>query len=235
MTDHTLNASDVIAQIEEELTWRIQELVFLRNQLSFIDSTSKKMKFRKALVVMLYSYYEGFCKAAFQIYVNSINQANLTRDQVNDYIKTASLNQVFLAYHDEKKKDPYFRKSLPDDTKLHRYSRQVQFIQSFQEFLTDIVEIPDNVVDTEDNLKPVVLRKLLYRLGFSYDSFVDYESQIHLLLSTRNSVAHGAQKEGLTSEGYEKVEQAALTIMNELKTLIVNALLEEKYLKRTSV
>ncbi|WP_342434678.1 MAE_28990/MAE_18760 family HEPN-like nuclease [Paenibacillus sp. FSL H7-0442] len=228
-----MDIADVIAQIEEELTWREDELRFLRNQLSNMTDEEDKMRYRKSLVVMLYSYYEGFCKASFQIYINTINQSFLARNLVNDYISTASMNEVFLTYHNESKKSPHFNKELPDDSKLHRYSRQVDFIQALENIWEEIVTIPENIVDTESNLKPVVLRKILYRLGFQYDCFKQYEGQINLLLERRNSVAHGAMKEGFTKEKYDTIERAALDIMTELKKLIVDALIYRNYLKHS--
>ena len=61
-----MDLDDVIAQIEEELTWRMDELRFLRNQLANIPDEKNKKRYRKTLIVMLYSYYEGFSKSAFQ-------------------------------------------------------------------------------------------------------------------------------------------------------------------------
>ncbi|GIO70069.1 MAE_28990/MAE_18760 family HEPN-like nuclease [Paenibacillus sp. FSL M7-1455] len=228
-----MDLADIIAQIEEELTWRTEELRFLTNQLSNMTDEQDKKKYRKSLVVMLYSYYEGFCKAAFQIYVNTINKSNLTRDSVNEYITTASLNEVFLTYHNESKKSPYFNKELPDDSKLHRFSRQVDFIKAMNNIWEGIVEIPESIVDTESNLKPVVLRKILYRLGFNHEGFKEYEGQINLLLERRNNVAHGVQKEGIDKEKYEVIEKAALNIMNQLKKLVIDALIYKSYLKQS--
>ncbi|MGG4043678.1 MAE_28990/MAE_18760 family HEPN-like nuclease [Paenibacillus favisporus] len=224
--------ADIIAQIEEELTWRTDELRFLRNQLSNMSNEQDKKRYRKSLVVMLYSYYEGFCKSAFQIYVNTINNAQLTRDKVNKYITTSSLHEVFLTYHNESKKSSHFNKELPDDAKLHRYSRQVEFILAMDDLWAEIVTIPENIVDTESNLKPVVLRKILYRLGFQYDAFKQHEGHINLLLERRNNVAHGAEKEGLTKEKYETIEHASLEVMNQIKKLIVDALIHKTYLRQ---
>jgi len=229
-----MEVADIIAQIEEELTWRTDELRFLRNQLANMTSEEDKMRYRKSLVVMLYSYYEGFCKSAFQIYIGTINNSLLPRNTVNDYITTASLNEVFLTYHNESKKSSYFNKELPDDSKLHRYSRQVEFIKAMDNLWDEFVTIPENIVDTESNLKPVVLRKILYRLGFQYDCFKQYEGEINLLLERRNNVAHGAEKEGLQKEKYEAIETAALKIMTELKKLVVDALIYKSYLRQTS-
>ncbi|MBC1345165.1 hypothetical protein HB799_13990, partial [Listeria welshimeri] len=46
---------DVISQIEEELTWRKDEFYFFKNQLSKMEKESDRERYRKSLVVMLYS------------------------------------------------------------------------------------------------------------------------------------------------------------------------------------
>jgi len=105
---------------------------------------------------------------------------------------------------------------------------------AMEQLWKEIVAIPEEVVDTESNLKPVVLRKILFRLGFQHNCFKKNEGMISHLLERRNNVAHGAQKEGLSKEDYEEIEKATLEIMRQLKSLIVDALLNKSYLKKSS-
>ena len=93
---------------------------------------------------------------------------------------------------------------------------------------------PDDTVDVESNLKPVVLRKNLYKLGLPHDAFQTYEGKIGQLLAIRNSVAHGAKKEGLRREEYQPIEQAIFKVMDEFMELIINSLKDKKFLKLTS-
>jgi len=221
---------DIISQIESELTWRMQELIFLKNKLSLIETESDKNRYRKSLVVMLYSYYEGFCKSAFQIYIQAINSQNLLRSDASLSIRTSSLHEVFLAYGNESKKDELFRKSLPNDTKLHKYSRQITFVEEFTNFLSETINIPEEIVDTESNLKPVVLKKILYRLGFPIENVQISENIINKLLSYRNSISHGSRKEGITDSDYEELESDVKDIMNSIRQTINNAIMDELYL-----
>jgi len=62
-----MDLADIRAQLESELTWRQNEMRLLHNQLEFIEKYEEKKRYRKSLVVMLYSHYEGFCKTAFLI------------------------------------------------------------------------------------------------------------------------------------------------------------------------
>lgn len=226
-----MNLLDVRAQIEEEITWRSDEIRFLKNQLSNIYRENEREKFRKALVVMLYSHYEGFCKTLFLIYINEINLNGIGRSEANSYIVTASLEDAFKAYDSRDKKNKFFKRQLPDDEKLHRFSRQVDFIDSMHDLLSEKVYIPEEIIDTESNLKPVVLRKLLFRLGFKYDIFNSYEGQIDHLLNKRNNIAHGSEKDGIKEEEYNDIEKATFTVIEELKKLVINALENKEFLK----
>lgn len=227
-----MNKVDVIGQIEEELTWRVDELYFLKNQLSLINKEIDKDRYRKSLIVMLYSYYEGFCKSAFQIYVDAINSEKLIRSSVNLYLRTSSLNNIFLEYGNETKKDPRFKKLLPEDSKLHKYSRQISFVDEFTNFLTEIVAIPEDVVDTESNLKPIVLKKMLYRLGFPLDKIDISEHTINKLLNYRNNISHGSQKLGIQEADYESLEKDVLNLMESIRKIINNAIYEESFLEK---
>lgn len=226
-----MNIVDIRAQIEEELTWRQNELRFLRNQLSCISSDQDKMRYRKSLVVMLYSHFEGFCKTTLLIYVDAINRLGINRNEANSFIKTASLADVFKAYGNLDKKCSLFKNALPHDEKLHLFSRQVDFVNMIELLWKETVEIPESVVDTESNLKPVVLRKILFRLGFPYDCFAKYEGKINFLLEKRNNIAHGTEKDGLREKEYSEVEKATFTIMEEIMKLVIEGLEKKAYLK----
>ena len=229
-----MNLLDIRAQIEEEITWRSDEIRFLKNQLSNIQKETEKEKYRKSLVVMLYSHYEGFSKTIFQIYINEINKESIKRLEANYYIATASLNEIFKLYDSRDKKNKFFKKPLPNDEKLHHYSRQVDFLEKIDDIWNETVVLPDDIVDTESNLKPIVLRKLLFRLGFAHDRFVSYEGLIEQLLNKRNNVAHGSLKEGIKERDYQKIEDATFKVMDELKKLLMNALQNKLYLKQTT-
>ncbi|WP_035050934.1 MAE_28990/MAE_18760 family HEPN-like nuclease [Carnobacterium pleistocenium] len=224
---------DIISQIEEELTWRFEELVFFKNQLSLIEKEEEQNRYRKSLVVMLYSYYEGFCKSAFQIYIQTINLEQVTRADVNLSIRTSSLHEVFLAVGNDSKRDSRFKKELPEDSKLHKYSRQATFVNEFTNFLTETVNIPESIVDTESNLKAVVLKKILYRLGFPFEELDISENTINKLLGYRNAISHGSRKRGITEPDYEGLESNVKELMNNIRKIINEAIRCDSYLETT--
>lgn len=230
-----MNLDEIRAEIELDLTWRQNEIRFLRNQLAYISSEQDRDRYRKSLVVMLYSHYEGFCKTALSIYADAINKESIKCLDAHECIVAAALADTFKDLENPNKKSKIFVNVLPDDSQLHRFARQVELIEKLDNIWQRVIQLPiEVVIDMESNLTPVVLKKVLYRLGFPYDMFKDNEGRIHLLLNRRNNVAHGVRKDGISEKEYSEIEIAAYDIMRELIRMIYTALKNEIYLKATS-
>ncbi|RYG72979.1 hypothetical protein EU245_08490 [Lentibacillus lipolyticus] len=226
--------ADIRAQLEEEVTWRQDEIRLLHNQLSFVQSETDKKRLRKALIVMLYSHYEGFCSTALQIYIKSINDENLMRKDLNYHLAACSLSSEFNAYDDQRLKPSHYRQifknKLPDETRLHRFARQVDFVKNMDGFWEQAASIPDDIVNTESNLWPIVLKKLLYRLGLPEDSFKEEEGSITELMNRRNAIAHGSNKEGCDEKTYENIKKSVFRIFGKTIRLIMDTLAQKEYL-----
>jgi hypothetical protein len=94
---------DIRAELEADQVWRREELVFFQNQSGLIESSEKKDQYRRALVVMLYAHFEGFCKFALTLYVTSINNAGVTCGDVTPAIAASSLSDIFAALRNPNK------------------------------------------------------------------------------------------------------------------------------------
>jgi hypothetical protein len=226
-----MNIIELWAEIESEEEWRQAEIRFFQNQLIEINSYADQDKFRRALVLLLYAHFEGFCKFAFSLYISAINSLGITCGEVNFAIAAVSLDDLFFALRDPARRCDEFKRTLPDDTSLHRFARDREFIEQSMEFQRRPVCIPDKVVDTESNLKPVVLRKILYRLGFQYDQFSDLEGDIQMLLRYRNDISHGESKDGIPSDKYGQLKNAAFKIMDQVKSEIMTSLQKKSFLR----
>ncbi len=229
-----MNILDIRNELEKDLTWRHEEMRLLDNQLSSIVKEEDKNRYRKSLIVMLYAHYEGFCKTALTIYANAINSEGLKCAETTDCITAASLATIFKDFNNISKKSRIFNKDLPDDTQLHSFARQTELISNLHDIWKTNVNIPIEIIDVESNLKPIVMRKILFRLGFPYDAFEKHEGDIHNLLIHRNRIAHGDKKDGIEQKDYEKVEKATYRIMDELILLIMDALTNTIYLKKST-
>lgn len=226
-----MNLAEVQAELEQELTWRHNELRFLTNVMLGLQDDADQRVFRKALLVMLYAHFEGFCKAALTVFVRTVNRENLECGQLNSTLAAAALQKVFAGL-DGSSKSPVFNRALPNDEPLHRVSRQIEFLSNLPVVLAiKPAAISEDIVDPESNLKPIVLKKNLFRLGLRHDAFEAHDVTIHQLLRRRNDVAHGAKADGLTPEEFEPLRQAVYSIMDEIKSHVLTALSEKLYLR----
>ncbi len=221
-----MNAEEFRAQLEEEIQWRIDEIRFFQNQCAMLENTQDQEKFRRALILLLYSNFEGFCKFALTLYVSAVNSVGIECKDASSGVAAASLHDVFMMLRDGTRKAKEFNNELPDDTKLHRFARDREFIERAYVLMNRVVSIPDDAIDMESNLKPIVLRKNLYRLGLPHDQFVAYEPEISRLLGLRNNIAHGATRSGIEARLYEQLRDSALNVMTGVMTGVTQAIRE---------
>jgi hypothetical protein len=217
--------------MEAEREWRDREMRIFRNQVASLPTEDQRRIARKMLVVMLYAHFEGVCKAILSTYVARLNELGLTVNVVAPALGAASLHEVFLALRDSNKKCPEFKRLLPDDSQLHRFAREREFVEVAWQIAARPVQIDvDKVVDTESNLKPVVLRKILFQLGLDAKLAEPWEGTIDHLLRRRNDVAHGTAKDGLEAKDYTELEQAVALVVDGLVQAISRAVAEQMYL-----
>ena len=202
------------AELEEELRWRQEELVFFKNQLSNIESEIDADRYRKSLVLILYSHFEGYVKIALQTYIKYIRE--------------------FLAYENLDRKCSVFKTELPDDTALHRFCRRVDFIQQMEEFQNSILHLDDTTVNTESNLRYVILQKNLYKLGIPIDLFVEHKKDIDDLVNRRNGIAHGNAHAGISNMDFSNWESKVQRILSDITRLLYDYANHQRYLKDLS-
>lgn len=217
-------------QLETELQWRQEEIAFFKNQLNEIHREQDKDRYRKSLVLILYSHFEGYIKIAFQIYIQYINSCDLKRKDVNAELQASSMNHEFNAYDNLDRKSNFFRRPLPDDTSLHRFYRRCDLISSFDNFANMSLELSDQIVDTESNLWYVVLQKNLYKLGLPLDLFEPYKGDIDALVNRRNSIAHGTFRNGVTETEFQKWEEKVQNIFRHIPILLYDYTNNQRYL-----
>lgn len=226
-----MNIAELWAEIEAEQTWRVDEIRFFQNQLIYINSESKKDQYRRSLVLILYAHFEAFCKFAFAHYLKAINTSNIRCNETNYAIAASTLSDVFMTLRNPERKSDIFRRDLPDDSQLHRFSRDREFLERISEIDNLIVSLDDKIIDTESNLKPVVLQKILYRLGLPHNKFDNLKSQINKLLNYRNKIAHGEMKDGIPEKVYDSLRDDVFFILDEIKREIMSAIENRKYLR----
>jgi len=229
-----MDIAQLRAELEADQSWRLDEIRRLQNLAEQIPNKSDQDQFRRSLVLLLYAHFEGYCKFALTVYVNSINAAKIKCGEANFAIVAASFDGIFQQLRDPDKKSDVFRKSLPDDKKLHRFAREREFLEKTADFAERSVQIDERYIDTESNLTPIVLRKNLYKLGFPYNLFEPHEDKLNMLIEYRNGIAHGRTKEGMSFAKYEKIRNSAIEVMEEMTRQITRAMREKWYLRNQS-
>lgn len=224
------------AEIEQEREWREAEMRLLRNQVAAIDDARLRDVARKALVVMLYAHFEGICKVLLGAYIDKINGLQLRVSEVAPALGAACLADAFFALRDPNRKCREFSSILPDDSALHRFARDRQFVEVSSNLFSRVVDIrAEQVVDTESNLKPAVLKKILYRLGLDHGLVEPWEAGIQQLLRRRNDVAHGMARGGISESDYANLEAAVNSVIDRLVAALMDAVSNQRYLQIDAV
>ena len=79
-------------ELEAEMAWRHDEIRFFQNQGADLDDEHQQEQYRRALILLLYAHFEGFCKFALTLYVNAVNQQGIKCAEANHAIAAASLS-----------------------------------------------------------------------------------------------------------------------------------------------
>ena len=221
--------ADELRAALEELAWRQEELAFFKNQLNEILEENKN-RYRKSLVLILYSHLEGYIKICLQTYIQYINSQRLERREVSTGLMVASMHKEFIAYENSDRKCEVFRRELPDDARLHRLYRRIDFMEKVEDFKEQKLTIDDQIIDTESNLWYIVLQKNLYKIGLPINLFDEYQGDIDALVNRRNSIAHGNFRAGVTEREFSNWESKVSEILSGVTRLLYDYANNERYL-----
>ena len=230
-----MTADDFRAELEAELAWRQEDLAFFKNQLNNFSDETERVKYRKSLVLILYSHMEGYIKIALLTYIKYINSQCLQRKDVSPSLIAASMDSEFNAYDNFDRKCGIFHRKLPDDSALHRFCRRVDFLDQLEDFKNAPLIIEDSVVNTESNLRYIVLQKNLYKIGLPTEMFAQHSYDIDSFVNRRNAIAHGNSRSGITSEEYSKWDERVNSIMSNITMMLYKYVNDERYLNVSSV
>lgn len=215
-----MDIDSICTQIEEDLTWRLDEIRFFTAQLNNFkplnmgEEEKQKIenkrvendqkRFRKALVLMLYAHFEGFFRFSFKLYVDTINEEKINLSEAIEVLVASSLHTEFGNY--DNLKELVNQESSVVNKAVKHLERRVNLIQEIERSrrenkvklpISNIPNDKNSVIYTESNLKFDVIEKILYRLGFSTDIFKlqisgkTFQSALNEFLGRRNAIAHG--------------------------------------------
>ena len=217
-------------ELEQDWEWRLEELRLLKNLSSSLDKPKADI-YRRSLVVFLYAHFEGFFQFALTHYIKTINDQDILCSQANSHLISATLTSVFKALRDDNAKCDFFKGHAPDDTKLHRFYRETQFIENSSSIFSRKVKIETTSIDLESNLSPVVVKKNLYKLGLPHELDKEIEGHLTKLKNIRNKIAHGERKEGVEAKEYEGFETSVMRTISTTMSNLTQACNEKLFLQ----
>ncbi|HAG80049.1 MAG TPA: hypothetical protein DCL61_02520 [Cyanobacteria bacterium UBA12227] len=209
--------SNWLKELEDDLNWREAELVILKQQALLASKDSDRYTaLLRALWAMLYAHYEGFCKFAWDLYLDELQKAGVKRKDCKDEIAKLSLQKQF--------------KTLKGDLSpesLWSFG-QAGFRTMLEENLDFQIKL-----ETQSNLYPQLFKDNSTKVCLSSTLVEQYKTELKTLVGRRNEIAHGQKMVIKDLKEYKKYEDAAIEVMHELAVSIVDCLDKKLYLKNT--
>lgn len=208
-------------QIERELDWRIAELAELKKTaLSLSDRKIAYGSQLRALWVMLYAHYEGFCKFVISIFLEELEKTGRVRHLFKDEL-------IIFSLEDE-------LSHLRKDTSAK--SCYEYFRNTFNTVLNSVIKFKKNRnseyrIIGENNLYSDDLLKMCTCICLSKEFIEGNRIQLNTLVSRRNEIAHGKEHLIKSLDDYKKYEDAALNVMIALALAVMESLETEEYLR----
>jgi hypothetical protein len=168
----------------------------------------------RALWAMLYAHYEGFCKFAWDLYLDELQKLGIKRKDCREEIAKLSLQKYLNSFKWDLSIDSFW-----------------EFGQTgFQKMLEEDLDFSTKL-DTESNLYPNLLKKNSIQVCLNYQLVEKHETKLKALVKRRNEIAHGKPMVIKDLQEYQKYEDAAIEVMHELAISIVDCLDNRSYLK----
>ena len=182
-------------KVDKEMSWRKMELSQITADIDYmmredISMQHYQIEYRiKTAYVMLYSHWEGCIKELAKMYVDSINNMYLSPYAVRESLRARFLKDSLDSLVSSA------NKWVNNGSGGANYG---QFLKDFSDF-DRIFYISPSAVNTESNLNPKVLIKILENIGLYElidDKFLDKDfcAINNRLLGRRNAIAHGNKK-----------------------------------------
>jgi MAE_28990/MAE_18760-like HEPN len=220
--------NDVRTQLEEDLTWRMDELRHLRNTLlGSVKPGDWPVHALRAIMVLQYAHLEGFARNAFATYLDAVNGQQLQATEAHPHLFATALTPEFDAIRRGSTSDVE-----SDDGRLMRRAKsQVGFVEKLREVNQDVLVIDvDSSISMEMNFGADVFRRTLYRLGIpETEVHKTYYASLEFIRRLRNDIAHGMRKERIPSGEFEAHQRKGQEFMNELTRLITTAVSSEMF------
>ncbi len=199
---HEDEIRNLSAELEAERDWRVAEFSKMRLMLRKLQESESEENvnlYLKMTLPMIYAHWEGFCVASFKILLDYISSKNIKGNK-------ASYN--VLTYANKKAYDKLKGK--------HSFPQKVEFSKMFIDILNGNIRVTGKL-DTKSNLNYDVLHDILTMFEMDETKFIQYQSDLNMLVGMRNAIAHGENSRIVSMDCMNK----NILLITELMDIIV--------------
>jgi hypothetical protein len=206
----------LVDEMASEISWRRRELTDLRYLVeNSLGRGIRQDVMTRAAVALLYAHWEGFVKAAAEMYLEFVCMQRCKNSELANNILAIVLRARLNAAQNSKK-----------------IAAHLNVVDFLRDRMADRCVLPyKGAIRTEANLSSSVLLDILGTLGL--DS-TKYESKYHLideqLLAKRNHIAHGSSLDVNVGD-YLRLQDEILSLINLLRNQIEYAAVCRQYLQ----
>ncbi len=213
MAKKAYSFTDFTRILDDEFTWRRNELYLFKSRIPLDNSNSFQKPLLRAGITILYAHWEGFVKNAATFYLQYISYK---------FLKNSELKNQFLAL------------SLSNKIKnleVNKLESKTQIIDLIFSDYNKNSNIPyKNIINTKSNLKFDIFVDILFTVDINKTSYLSKETLINDLVSLRNNVAHGEDKE-IDLNTYSNFYSEIIDLIQLFKTDIENSAVLQKFRK----
>jgi len=207
--------ADLANHIEEDLNWREAELASFKILVSAAQKGSvRERALLRALWALLYAHYEGFCKYAWDLYLDALEELGIVRHACRSRIACFSLEREFKQ----------LRGNLSPESLWDFYTHE--FPDLLSQHATFQIKL-----ETQSNLWPDLFRENARKISLPTKMLDANEIRIKTLVARRNDIAHGKKTIVKSLHEYQEYENAVLLVMHELAIAMIEALDQKLFLK----
>lgn len=206
---------DLAKEIEIDLSWREAELASFKALVSLTEKGSvRESALLRALWALLYAHFEGFCKFAWDLYLDVLEKEKTKRSLLKDQIAWLSLEQVVKTLKSNFEMEQLWHFCLDELPKL---------LAEPAVFKTKL--------ETRSNLWPDVFLENSEKVSLPTSMIDEHKSEIKTLVARRNDIAHGKKIHIKDLSEYKIYEDSAFFVMHELAIGVIESIEHKKYLK----
>ena len=164
---------------------------------------------------MIYAYLEGFIKRSLKMYLELVNEKNLTYNEISPKL---------LVYKIEKQYNCF----------LDRFEKIEKKVNLINNFLKDIQEAEVKLFFNESKVQNINcdrLNKILDEFDFENIKDKKINNGLNKLLQYRNGIAHGENSYKVSETLIVEFIDTIINTMDIISDIIVKGYNEKKYLK----